>query len=67
MIIFSSLAKILGIDSEEEYLQLNKNRKVEIENPTVQKQFWEKMYGFKDKNELSYYLLNESQKTNRGE
>jgi len=41
-------------------LQLGKNRKIEIENPVIQKQFRENMNGFKDKNELSYYLQNES-------
>ncbi len=44
---------------EEKYLELGKNRKIEIENPVVQKQFKEKMNGFKDKNELSYFLLDE--------
>jgi len=52
--------RFLGIDLEEEYLQLSKNRKIEIENPIIQKQFRENMNGFKDKNELSYYLQNES-------
>jgi site-specific DNA-methyltransferase (adenine-specific) len=51
--------RFLGIDLEKEYLELSKNRKIEIENPVVQKQFKEKMNGFKDKNELSCYLLNE--------
>ncbi len=51
--------RFLGIDLEEEYLQLSKNRKIEIENPIIQKQFRENMNGFKDKNELSYYLQNE--------
>ncbi len=52
--------RFLGIDLEEEYLQLSKNRKIEIENPIIQKQFQENMNGFKDRNELSYYLQNES-------
>jgi site-specific DNA-methyltransferase (adenine-specific) len=52
--------RFLGIDLEEEYLQLSKNRKLEIENEAVQKEFRAKMDGFKDKNELSYYLFNES-------
>jgi len=51
--------KFLGIDLEEEYLQLSEKRKLEIENPIIQKQFKQNMNGFKDKNELSYYLLNE--------
>ncbi len=54
----------LGIDLEEEYLQLSKSRKIEIENPLTQKQFRESMNSFKNKNELSYYLQNESRQTN---
>ena len=56
--------RFLGIDLEEEYLQLSKKRKIEIENPLTQKQFRENMNGFKDKNELSYFLQNESRQTN---
>lgn len=48
--------RFLGIDLEEEYLQLSQRRKLEIENPSVQKVFREKMNGFNDKNELSLYL-----------
>jgi site-specific DNA-methyltransferase (adenine-specific) len=51
--------RFLGIDLEKEYLELGKNRKIEIENPIIQKQLKEKINGFNDKNELSYYLLNE--------
>ena len=56
--------RFLGVDLEEEYLQLSKKRKIEIENPLTQKQFRENMNGFKDKNELSYFLQNESRQTN---
>lgn len=35
--------RFLGIDTEEEYLQLSKKRKIEIENPGVQKQFSERI------------------------
>ncbi|MBA3785351.1 MAG: site-specific DNA-methyltransferase [Acidobacteria bacterium] len=56
--------RFLGIDLEEEYLQLSKKRKIEIENPLTQKQFRESINGFKDKNELSYFLQNESRQTN---
>jgi hypothetical protein len=45
-------------------LQIYEKRNIEIENPTVQKQFREGMNGFKDKNELSYYLENESGQIN---
>lgn len=53
--------RFLGIDLEEEYLQLSQKRKMEIEIPAIQKQFLENMNGFKNKNELSYYLQNECQ------
>lgn len=56
--------RFVGIDLEEEYLQLSKNRKVEIENVGVRQKFIEKMDGFRDKEELSYYLLNEFQRVN---
>jgi site-specific DNA-methyltransferase (adenine-specific) len=56
--------RFLGVDLEEEYLRLSKKRKIEIENPLTQKQFRENMNGFKDKNELSYFLQNESRQTN---
>jgi site-specific DNA-methyltransferase (adenine-specific) len=52
--------RFLGIDLEEEYLQLSERRKIEIENPVVQKQYMRKIDGFRDKDELSYYLRNES-------
>ncbi len=52
--------RFLGIDLEEEYLQLSQKRKIEIENPTTQKRCRESVNGFKDENELSYFLQNES-------
>jgi len=51
--------RFLGIDLEEDYLQLSQKRKIEIETPAIQKRFRENMNGFKDKNELTYYLQNE--------
>ncbi|MDQ3799797.1 MAG: site-specific DNA-methyltransferase [Acidobacteriota bacterium] len=56
--------RFVGIDLESEYLQLSKCRKIEIESPDAQKLFVEKMGGFQDKKELSYYLLNELQQIN---
>ena len=38
--------RFLGIDLEEEYLQLSRKRKIEIENPLVQNQFGEKINDF---------------------
>ena len=51
--------RFLGIDIEEEYLKISINRKKEIENPIIQKQFVEKINGFNDKKELSLYLFQE--------
>lgn len=46
--------RFLGIDTEEEYLQLSRKRKTEIENPLVQKQFREKINAFtNEKNKQS--------------
>jgi len=56
--------RFLDIGLEKEYLEFSKNGKIKIENSVVQKQFREKISGFKDKNELSYYLLNEVQQRN---
>ena len=38
--------RFLGIDSEEEYLQLSRKRKIEIENPLVQNELREKINRF---------------------
>ncbi len=51
--------RFLGIDLEDEYLELSQRRQLEIENPFVQKEFRENMHGFNNKNELSYFLENE--------
>lgn len=56
--------RFLGIDLEEEYLQLSQRRKLEIENPFVRKEFRERMYGFGDKNDLSDYLESERKREN---
>lgn len=51
--------KFLGIDLEEEYLKISMNRKLEIENENVQKEFKEKITGFSNKQKLSNYLVRE--------
>ena len=51
--------KFLGIDLEKDYLEISKDRKLELENPKVQKQFIKQMNGFKNENGLSYYLPDE--------
>ena len=35
--------RFLGIDFEEEYLKISVNRKLEIENPIIEKQFKERL------------------------
>ena len=51
--------RFLGIDQEEEYLQISKNRKLEIENSKIAALYREKISGFNDKKELSLFLLEE--------
>jgi site-specific DNA-methyltransferase (adenine-specific) len=52
--------RFLGIDLEEEYLQLSERRKVELENPLTQKQFIENMNGFDKNTKLANVLIHES-------
>jgi len=47
----------LGIDQEKQFLEISKNRKIEIENPRVFKEYKQKIQGFKDKRQLTEYLL----------
>ncbi len=53
--------RFLGIDKEEEFLILSKNRKLEIENPQVFGTYRKKIEGFKDKLQLELFLVNEPQ------
>ena len=53
--------RFLGIDQEEEFLQISKNRKLEIENPKIAALYKEKISGFNDKKELSLFLMQEPQ------
>ena len=48
--------RFVGIDIEEEFLQLSQKRKLEIENPIQQQHFIKKMQGFSDTVELSEIL-----------
>ena len=45
--------KFLGIDLEKDYLEISIDRKLELENTKVQKQFIKQMNGFKNENGLS--------------
>jgi site-specific DNA-methyltransferase (adenine-specific) len=51
--------RFLGIDQEEEFLNISKNRKLEIENHSVAEKYKQKISGFNDKKELQLFLLEE--------
>jgi site-specific DNA-methyltransferase (adenine-specific) len=51
--------KYLGIDIEEEYLELSKKRKQEIENQQVIDKFKNKIKDFKKENQLDLFLFKE--------
>lgn len=51
--------RFLGIDQEEEYLEMSKNRKIEIENPQITGKYRQKLAGFNDQTELDLFLAKE--------
>jgi site-specific DNA-methyltransferase (adenine-specific) len=51
--------RFLGIDKEEDFLTISKNRKLEIENPKTSTTYRQKISGFNDKRELDIFLLEE--------
>jgi site-specific DNA-methyltransferase (adenine-specific) len=51
--------RFVGIDLEEEYLQLSRKRKIEIENQPIRRQLVEKMNGFNNSFEFKEILQNE--------
>jgi site-specific DNA-methyltransferase (adenine-specific) len=51
--------RYLGIDQEEEFLTISKNRKLEIENPKTAATYRQKIGGFNDKKELELFLVEE--------
>ena len=51
--------RFLGIDLEKEYLEISKNRKLEIESTDIQRQFRQKINGFNSKEELTLFLARE--------
>lgn len=53
--------RFLGIDKEETFLTLSKNRKLEIENPQVFGAYRSKLGGFNNKTTLELYLVGEPQ------
>lgn len=41
---------------ETEFLEISKNRKLEIENPKIAESYRQKISGFNSKNELTLFL-----------
>lgn len=59
--------RFLGIDQEEEFLKISKNRKLEIENPKIAASYRQKISGFNNKNELELFLSEEPKEEYRTE
>ncbi len=53
--------RFLGIDKELDFLEISKNRKLEIENSITASIYRQKIRGFINKKELELFLMNESQ------
>ncbi len=51
--------KFVGIDKEEDFLTISKNRKLEIDNPQLFDLYKEKIRGFQETNQLDLFLLTE--------
>jgi site-specific DNA-methyltransferase (adenine-specific) len=51
--------RFLGIDQEEEFLEISKKRKTEIENHRTAATYRQKIGGFNDKKELELFLVEE--------
>ena len=51
--------KFLGIDREEEFLTISKNRKLELENPQIFGTYKKKLGRFNDKSQLDMFLVSE--------
>ena len=52
--------RFLGIDQELDFLEISKNRKLEIENKNTADIYKQKLNGFQNKKELELFLLEES-------
>ena len=52
--------RFLGIDKELEFLEISKNRKLELENKSVIENYKAKIAGFIEKKQLSTFLQNEN-------
>jgi len=53
--------RFLGIDLEEEYLEISKNRKLEIENPQISSLYKSKIRGFQTPRQMGLFVANEQQ------
>jgi len=51
--------RFLGIDLEEEYLEISKLRKLEIEEDKIANEYKEKIKGFKTNDQLKLFIINE--------
>lgn len=51
--------RYLGVDQEEAFLNISRNRKLEIENHGIASTYRQKISGFNTKNELDLFLLEE--------
>ena len=51
--------RFLGIDLEKKYLEISKNRKLEIENPKISSKYKSKIQGFQVKQQLEIFLAQE--------
>jgi site-specific DNA-methyltransferase (adenine-specific) len=51
--------RFLGIDQEESFLNISKNRKIEIENNQLASLYRQKIGGFSNKKELELFLMEE--------
>jgi site-specific DNA-methyltransferase (adenine-specific) len=51
--------RYLGIEQEQEFLEISKNRKLEIENPKTAELYRHKIQGFTNKKELDLFLAKE--------
>jgi site-specific DNA-methyltransferase (adenine-specific) len=51
--------RYLGIDLETDFLEISKNRKLEIENPIIANSYKSKIQGFSEKKQLNLYLAEE--------
>lgn len=52
--------RYLGIDQEEDFLTISKNRKIEIEDSKIAATYRQKISGFNDRKELELFLTEES-------